>query len=127
MNTTRQLASTSAAMKSMQQGSPEMNEIIAMSALQMIASSEAQYRVDKGGYGSLESLVSSKLITPNMLDKYGYAFSVTTSGSGFEVVAVPNEYGKTGKRSFFIDQSGVVRGDDHGGGPATVADKPVQH
>ena len=121
------VASTSAAMKSMQKGSPEMNEIIAMSALQMIANSEAQYRVDKGDYGSLESLVSSKMITRDMLDKYGYGFSVTTSGSGFEVVATPNEYGKTGKRSFFIDQSGVLRGDDHGGGPATVADKPVQH
>ncbi len=121
------VASTSAAMKSMQPGSPEMNEIIAMSALQMMANAEAQYRADQGSYGSLESLVSSKLITRDILDKYGYGFSVTTSGSGFEVVATPSEYGKSGKRSFFIDQSAVLRGDDHGGGPATIADKPVQH
>jgi hypothetical protein len=91
----------------------------------MIASAEMQYRADQGSYGSLESLVSSKLITKDILDKYGYGFSVTTSGSGFEVVATPNEYGKTGKRSFFIDQSAVLRGDDHGGGPATIADKPI--
>jgi hypothetical protein len=41
-------------------------------------------------------------------------------------VATPREYGKTGKRSFFVDKSGIVRGDDHGGGPATVADNPIQ-
>jgi hypothetical protein len=61
----------------------------------------------------------------DVLEKYGYKFEVTTSAHGFEAVAVPAEYGKSGKRSFFIDQSGVVRGDDHGGGPATIADKPV--
>jgi len=48
------------------------------------------------------------------------------TGDTFEAVATPREYGKTGKRSFFVDKSGVVRGDDHGGAPATVADKPVQ-
>ena len=60
-----------------------------------------------------------------MLDKYGYKFQMTTNSTGFEAVATPLEYGKSGKRSFFIDQSGVVRGDDHGGGPASIADKPV--
>src|SRR2546423_86201 len=119
------VASTSAAMSAMKQGSPEMNEIIAMSVLQMIANGETQYKADKGSYGSIDSLAERKLITKEMLDKYGYRFDVTTSGNGFEVVAVPMEYGKTGKRSFFIDQSGVVRGDDHGGGAATSADRPV--
>ena len=120
------VASTSAAMSAMKKGSPEMNEMIAMSVLQMIASGEASYKMDKGSYGSIDNLADSKLIQKDILDKYGYRFEVTTSGNGFEVVAVPMEYGKTGKRSFFIDQTGVVRGDDHGGGPATVADKPVQ-
>lgn len=120
------VASTSAAMSAMKQGSPEMNEIIAMTAVQMIASAEQTYKADKGNYGSLESLTEAKLIQKDILDKYGYRFDVTTSGNGFEVVAMPTEYGKTGKRSFFIDQSGVIRGDDHGGGPATLSDKPVQ-
>jgi hypothetical protein len=51
---------------------------------------------------------------------------VSATGAAFEATATPKEYGKGGKRSFFIDQTGVVRGDDHGGGAATVADKPVQ-
>ena len=59
-------------------------------------------------------------------DKYGYKYEITVMGDQFEAVAMPKEYGKTGKRSFFVDKSGVVRGDDHGGGPATIADKPAQ-
>lgn len=55
-------------------------------------------------------------------ERYGYAFQVTASGDQFEAVATPREYGKTGKRSFFVDKSGG----DHGGGPATIADPAAQ-
>jgi hypothetical protein len=62
------------------------------------------------------------------MDKYGYNFEITVMGGDqFQAVATPREYGKTGKRSFFVDKSGVVRGDDHGGAPATAADKPVRN
>ena len=107
---------------------PEMNEGIAISALQMISSAETTYQstAGKGKYGTLDQLAEQKLVTMSFFEKYGYNFEVTASGDQFEVVATPREYGKTGKRSFFVDKSGVVRGDDHGGAPATVADKPVQ-
>jgi hypothetical protein len=107
---------------------PDMNEAIATGYLQYIASAENQYKdgPGKGSYGSLQQLVDAKVLMPEQLDKYGYKFDATASGDQFEAVATPKEYGKTGKRSFFVDKTGVVRGDDHGGGPATVADKPVQ-
>jgi hypothetical protein len=105
---------------------PEMNEAIAMSGLQMIANAEASYKVDAGGYGSLDQLTEKKLVSREMFEKYGYKFEVIAGGDQFEAIATPLEYGKTGKRSFFIDQSNVVRGDDHGGGAATAGDKPVQ-
>jgi hypothetical protein len=107
---------------------PEMNEGIATGLLQYIASAENQYKSGpgKGSYASFQQLVEAKVLIPEQFDKYGYKFDVTASGDQFEAVATPKEYGKTGKRSFFIDKSGVVRGDDHGGAPATVADKPVQ-
>jgi len=107
---------------------PEMNEGIAISALQMISSAETTYQstAGKGKYGTLDQLAEQKLVTMSFFEKYGYNFEVTASGDQFEVVATPREYGKTGKRSFFVDKSGVVRGDDHGGAPATAADKPVQ-
>jgi hypothetical protein len=119
------IASVSSAFKN---PPPEMNEAIATGGLQWIASAETQYKAGpgKGGYGSFQQLVDAKLFQPDSLDKYGYKFEVTVAGAAFEATATPKEYGKGGKRSFFVDQTGVVRGDDHGGGPATVADKPVQ-
>ena len=107
---------------------PEANEMIAVSLLQMIADAERSYKEQSknGPYGSMDELLEAKLVDRELMEKYGYRFEVTASGNQFEAVAMPREYGKTGKRSFFIDQTGVVRGDDKGGGPATIADKPIQ-
>jgi hypothetical protein len=107
---------------------PEQNEMIAAGMLQYLVNVETQYKdgPGKGSYGSIDKLVEAKLFSKDIIDKYGYNFEVNVIGDGFEAVATPREYGKTGKRSFFVDKSGVVRGDDHGGGPATIADKPIQ-
>jgi len=99
-----------------------------MGLLSSIANAESQYKEGdgKGSYGSIQKLIDAKLLGPaEMLDRYGYKFDVSVLGDGFEAVATPREYGKTGKRSFFVDKSNVVRGGDHGGGPATIADPPV--
>ena len=109
---------------------PEANEMFAISALQVIASNEQQYKAGStnGPYGTMKELTDAKLFPfpPQELDRFGYNFEITVMGDQFEAVATPKEYGKTGKRSFFVDKSGVVRGGDHGGGPATIADKPVE-
>jgi hypothetical protein len=122
------LASVAGAASASKEPPPEMNEAIAMSQLHMIASAEAAYQETegKGSFGSLDKLVGAKLLSKEMFDKYGYNLEVTASGNQFEATATPVEYGKTGRRSFFIDQSGLVRGEDHGGAPASVADKQVQ-
>ena len=54
-----------------------------------------------------------------------YKFTLTLTAEGFEVSAVPVEYGKTGKLSLFIDQVGILRGGDHGGAAATASDEPI--
>jgi hypothetical protein len=122
------VAGTSAAMSQMKEGSPDMNEMIAMSALGMIAGAEETYKAGpgKGTYGSIEMLANEKLVQKDVFEKYGYRYDLFVSGDHYEATATPAEYPKTGKRSFFIDQTGVVRGDDHGGGPASSADKPAQ-
>ena len=122
------LASVAGAASATREPPPEMNEAVAMSVLRMIVSAEATYKetTGKDSYGSLDTLVEAKLISKDMLDKYGYRFEVMASGNEFQATAIPVEYGKTGRLSYFVDQSGVVRGADHAGAPATVADKQVQ-
>lgn len=107
---------------------PEVNEAIAAGILQNIFSAEVAYQstAGKGSFGTIDNLIEQNLLTKDLFEKYGYKFEVTASGNQFEAVATPREYGTTGKRSFFVDKSGVVRGGDHGGAPATVADNPIQ-
>lgn len=104
------------------------NEAIAQSALRMLASAEATYQATTGdgNYGTLEQLVEQGLVQKDLLQQYGYKIELTVVGLKFQASAVPLEYGKTGKMSFYVDESAVIRGADQGGGAATVADKPVQ-
>ncbi len=106
---------------------PASNEAVAKSIVRTVASAEATFKSTEGnaGYGSFDQLVSAGLLSKEMLEKYGYKIEVTASGDKFEITAVPIEYGKTGKLSYFMDESQVLRGGDHGGGAATVADEPV--
>ncbi len=104
------------------------NEAFAMSALRMIATAQISYQSDagNGSFATLDQLMERGLMPKEMMEKYGYKIELSVTGSKFEASAVPLEYGKTGKMSFFIDESLVLRGADNGGAPATVADKPVQ-
>ncbi len=43
----------------------------------------------------------------------------------FSLASSPKEYGKKGRRSFFLDNSGVLRGADKQGGVATIADPRI--
>ncbi len=112
------------------QSSLGTNERSARSLLSWLASAEAQFHSGKGAgaYATLDQLIAEQLIPKEAMEnvgKYGYKLDITVTGTAFEITAVPIEYGKTGKTSYFVDASNVVRGGDHGGGPATIADKPM--
>ncbi len=63
-------------------------------------------------------------------EKDGYRFRYrilprpSGAPAGFELAATPSEYGKTGRRSFFLDAAGKLHGADKGGAVATE-DDPV--
>jgi hypothetical protein len=103
------------------------NERNAMSALRMIANVEAQYRTGEGqgSFASLEKLIENQMISKDSVENNGYKIEIILSGNKFEVTATPLEYGKTGRTSYYIDNSNILRGADHGGGPASAADKPL--
>jgi hypothetical protein len=45
---------------------------------------------------------------------------------GFELAATPADYGKTGRRSFFLDAAGKLHGADKGGAVATEDDPVIE-
>jgi hypothetical protein len=45
---------------------------------------------------------------------------------GFAVVGVPITYRSTGTRSFYIDETAIIRAGDNSGGPSTKTDLPLE-
>jgi type IV pilus assembly protein PilA len=112
------------------------NEGSAMSSLRTLHAAEATYQATsgEGQFGTLNELAAAGLIDSQLAagSKNGYNFTVElttteTNYPGFEVVAKPLTYRKTGIRSFFIDETGVIRAGDNSGGPSTKMDLPVDN
>lgn len=99
------------------------NELLAMRVLREIYAAQATYFLTVGtgslGYGRFGNAM--QLFNENLIDadtasgvKYGYVFSINeVLGQGytrFVATATPHRYGKTGKRSFYIDSACKLRG-----------------
>lgn len=100
------------------------NETAALARLRAIAAAEARYQVDSGGdYGSLEQLIQKRYVNdPSNGKLTGYKFDVQVRPGSFQITAVPEKFGITGKRSFYVDESNIVRTADKKGAPATASD-----
>jgi len=83
---------------------------------------EALYsRQHNGSYGDFSALISAKMIfkddvDPNLL---GYNFHMTLGkdGKSYVATAEPVRYEHTGRRSFSMDQTGLIKSADNGGKP----------
>ncbi len=113
------------------------NEKSAQAILQMYFVGQLSYRFlnSKGFSSSLKMLGEKKCAGIPCIDasiadgvENGYRFSLKPTkrkgnmAGGFEIYATPIEYGKSGLRSFFIDETGVIRAADHNGRKASRAD-----
>jgi len=105
-----------------------MNETMAVYALQRIAGAQSTYKDErkKGRFGTFEELVAEELLEKTFLENMEYKFELEVMSDKFEVSATPKSYGKTGRRSFLLDQAGTVRGADHKGEPANTDDPVVE-
>ncbi len=123
----------------------ESREARVIAALRELAEAIATYR---RGFGvlpeSLEQLgpapkegispERAKLVDEELASgkKFGYIFRYRIlPGAGdeaarFELAATPAEYGRAGRRSFFLDSSGTLRGADKQGAVATIADPRIE-
>lgn len=117
------------------------NESSAIGALRTLSTAEAAAQQSgvkdanpAGGNGTGEYLSLANLTnyTPSFIDdslgsgaKSGYQFAITTYAAAssevmWDAYGVPISYGTSGNRSFYVDEQGVVRGNDTGGSAAVT-------
>jgi type II secretory pathway pseudopilin PulG len=108
------------------------NEGSAIHSLRQIAYAQATYQSSYDKYATLEELAAQGLIDPKLGSgaKNGYNFTVelTTDEmnvAGFAAVGVPESYRGSGTRSFYVDETSVIRAGDNQGGPSTKMDEPL--
>jgi hypothetical protein len=105
------------------------NESTARWKLQMILNTQNEYKQSTGRYGSLEELKAAGHFKEEYetLEAPGYEIKLSVSGDKFELTATPTGYPKQGRRSFYLDQSGDLRGGDTGGKPASASEPVVDY
>ncbi len=112
----------------------QSNESAAIGNLRTVVGAQTAYHAANSEYAHDWADLTGG--TPTFLDgtwdgvtKQGYDFVVGAAAAGdvqnFQVTAAPQTYQVTGNRSFYIDASGVVRGEDCGGGACADDTSPV--
>ena len=110
------------------------NEASAIHSLREISAAEATFHSNFDKFATLEELKAQGLITPGLGSgtRRGYNFTVElttdeTDVAGFAAVAVPETYRTSGMRSFYVDETAVIRAGDNHGGPSTKMDEPLDY
>jgi len=91
------------------------NEASAISSVRNIVSAEMSYSVSTGAgrYGSITALMNNSLVDSvvgsGTKDGYTVVFTPGAGNDSFTVDARPVTFRSTGVRSFYADQSGVIR------------------
>ena len=109
------------------------NEGSAIHSLRTICNAELTYQSQLGKYGTLEDLAAQGLIDSKLAtgEKNGYRFTVELTGSdvrseGFVVSGVPLDYRRSGIRSFYVDETHVIRAANKIGLPSSADDPPLE-
>lgn len=102
------------------------NETSAIAAMREISRGEEIFRIrhTQPSYATMDELAAAGLVSEPVIAgmRSGYSFSITvTSSSSFTAVATPSM--SAGDRSFFVDESGVIRAEDDGA--ASVSSQPI--
>jgi hypothetical protein len=113
------------------------NEARVIQAMRTYHAAQATYQstTGSGNFGTLSQLGQAGLISPQlasgMYSQYTFMSVVTqqtsTQPALYRFQAIPNSYGETGIRSFYIDQTGVLRSADKNGLGADANDPPVEN
>ena len=113
-------------------------ETAAISQIKTIHTAQVQYYSQFGRYATtLAELgppasgpagpAAADLIPDDLskVKKTGYTFTVTGDQIRYQINAVPEAFGNTGRRTFYSDQSGVIK-ENWGAEPATITSKEIK-
>lgn len=74
-----------------------------------------------GVYGDVAALISGGLMSSDVVDPklsgYNFRINVAKDGKSYVATAEPVRHGHTGKLSFWMDQTGLIKSVDNGGKP----------
>ena len=114
-----------------------MRETAAIKAIQTLHQMEVQYQSQYGRYATTmaelgppasgaPSPAAADLIGNDLAqgEKQGYKFTLTGNQAGYVINANPVSFGSSGSRTFFSDQSMVIR-QNFGAEPATANSKEM--
>lgn len=111
------------------------NEAGAIQTLRMISKGMEAYRIQNRG-GAYQYPADFRILTslnppdvdPLLSDgeKSGYRFTGGADGVGWNIVAVPVRSGISGEKTYFVDESCVIRSRDGDGVVASASDSPIQ-
>ena len=112
-------------------------ETAAIQAVKTIHTAQVQYSSQYGRFATTltelgppasgaTSAASADIIQTDLAsgEKQGYKFTMTANAGGYQITAVPDTFGVTGSRTFYSDQSMVIREND-GPEPATANSKEL--
>ena len=113
------------------------NEMAAIRTVVTLHTSQAQYFSQYGKYAAnlielgppasgLASAAAADLIPADLAagSKGGYRYTLAPGANGYEIHANPETFGTTGERTFYSDQSQVIR-QNRTPEPATVQSLPI--
>jgi len=117
-------------------GSVADNERCTIADMRALHSAQMTYSstAGNGNYGNLRQLYLNGLIRTGLSDyaSRGYFYTVltidfvpNTQTASFKIWATPQSYPTSSVRSFYIDQTGVLRGADRGGVRGDENDPPI--
>lgn len=102
------------------------NEAAAIATLRSLVTAERVYSstTGRGSFGDLGELQAANLIDPKLAagTRSGYTFQISKQNDAFTITANPIS-DRTGTRSFFADDSGVIR--VRTGTGANAGDPPI--
>ena len=118
---------TAIAVPNLLQSKAAANEASAISSVRLMVSAQFTRNTNTNAYAPDLATLGSASLVDDVLGsgtKDGYYFTVSGGSISFSINADPIVHLSTGKRSFFADESGVIRYTT-ANAPATSSDLPI--